>query len=287
MTFNEKLQSIVDDVENHLQHGDEPISQEEIARLAGCSFNFFQRVFSYTNGLSFAQYVRFRKLTLAGYDLKSSDIKVVDLSYKYGYDSPTSFTKAFALFHGITPTEARRTKSTLRVYPKMQMDRKQHYTWHLEHRPFMRLIGVSTKISYKDDSRAQKIPAFWSECQQNGIFAKLIAMDTGEPKGLLGLFLNAPSSTGDAKYAMMVCYEAETPQGFTEIILPEADWAVFDCVGPVPGAIQKGWQYLTQEWIRKYPFKHADCPEFEWYSSGNAYAQNYLSQIWIPIMEEE
>lgn len=53
------------------------------------------------NGMGFAEYIRFRKLTLAGYDLKSTDMKIVDISYKYGYNSPTSFTKAFQQFHGI------------------------------------------------------------------------------------------------------------------------------------------------------------------------------------------
>ena len=52
--------------------------------MAGCSFGFFQKVFSYMNGISFAEYVRSRKLTLAGYDLKSTDLRIVDISYKYG-----------------------------------------------------------------------------------------------------------------------------------------------------------------------------------------------------------
>lgn len=106
MEWNEKLQKIIDYVENHLQRKEEPIDAEKIIEIAGCSYNFFQKVFSYMNGISLAEYIRFRKLTLAGYDLKSTDIKVIDLSYKYGYDSPTSFTKAFQQFHGISPKEA-------------------------------------------------------------------------------------------------------------------------------------------------------------------------------------
>ena len=66
-------------------------------------------------GISFAEYVRSRKLTLAGYDLKSTNLRVIDISYRYGYDSPTSFTKAFQQFHGITPTQARNIDAQLRV----------------------------------------------------------------------------------------------------------------------------------------------------------------------------
>lgn len=59
------------------------------------------------NGISFAEYIRLRKLTLAGYNLKSTEMKVVDISYKYGYDSPTSFIKVFSHFHGVCPSMAR------------------------------------------------------------------------------------------------------------------------------------------------------------------------------------
>lgn len=73
------------------------------------------------NKISFADYIRARKLTLAGYDLKSTDLKVIDISYKYGYDSPTSFTKAFQLFHGVSPREARSRNVVLKVVPKMRI----------------------------------------------------------------------------------------------------------------------------------------------------------------------
>ena len=45
--------------------------------------------------------------------------------------------------------------------------------------------------------------------------------------------------------------------------------------------------FLYQEWLVQYPFLHDACPELEWYSSQNTYAKDYLSQIWIPIIEED
>ena len=120
MEWNEKLQRIIDYVEDHLQRREESIDENVVSDIAGCSFGFFQKVFSYMNGISFSEYIRSRKLTLAGYDLKSTDLKVVDISYKYGYASPTSFTKAFQQFHGITPKEARDGRSELKIAPKMQ-----------------------------------------------------------------------------------------------------------------------------------------------------------------------
>ena len=107
MEWNEKLQIIIEYVENHLQRKEESIDREEISKIAEC--------------ISFAEYIRSRKLTLAGYDLKSTDLKVIDVSYKYGYNSPTSFTQAFQLFHGVSPREARNRNVVLKVVPKMHM----------------------------------------------------------------------------------------------------------------------------------------------------------------------
>lgn len=287
MEWDEKLQTIIDYVENHLQRDEVPISNDEIAHLAGCSFGFFQKVFSYMNGISFAEYVRSRKLTLAGYDLKSTNLRIIDISYKYGYHSPTSFTKAFQQFHGVSPKEARSKNVPLAVIPKMQITVKQKYSWELKRKESLRLIGKTIRVSCVNNEHYSKIPEFWSECQRNGVFAKLVSLDQGNPKGMFGLFGYYDKKSNETEYSIMVISDVSLPDGFTEIVLPETTWAIFDCRGMVPQAIHKGWQYLKEEWLIKYPFRHAPCPELEWYSDGNSYHADYLSQIWIPIIEED
>lgn len=287
MEWNDKLQDIIDYVENHLQRSEEQIDNEEISKIAECSFEFFQKVFSYMNGISFAEYIRSRKLTLAGYDLKSTDLKVVDISYKYGYDSPTSFTKAFQLFHGVSPREARMQKVELKVVPKMQVIERHEYSWRIEQKESFRLVGKKITVSCENNVHFKKIPEFWNECQCNGVLAKLISIDAGTPKGTFGLFGNYDVVRKEMDYSIMVISNQKLPQCFTEIYIPNATWAIFDCRGNVPQAIQNGWKYLNDEWLVKYPFRHANCPEIEWYSNGNVYDSDYLSQIWIPIIEEE
>lgn len=287
MEWNEKLQIIIDYVENHLQRRQEPIDPKEISEIAGCSFGFFQKVFSYMNGVSFSDYVRSRKLTLAGYDLKSTDKRVVDVSYQYGYDSPTSFTKAFQQFHGVAPKDARNQDVRLRAVPKMQISVKQQYSWRLEQKAAFRLIGKSIRVSRRNEKHKIRIPEFWSECQKDGSFSQMISMDSGTPKGLFGLFQWDVKRPNDVDYSIMVKADIELMSGYTELLIPEATWAVFDCVGPVPQAIQNGWNYLQEEWLVRYPFQHARCPELEWYSDGNAYAKDYLSQIWIPVIDSK
>ena len=60
--------------------------------------------------------IRNRRLTLAGDELSASDDKVIDIALKYGYESPESFTRAFARFHGVTPSEAKKDGSKLKSF---------------------------------------------------------------------------------------------------------------------------------------------------------------------------
>lgn len=285
MDWNERLQQIIDYVEEHLQRDEEAIDQAEITRIAGCSTTFFQKVFSYMNGISFAEYVRCRKLTLAGYDLKSRPMKVVEISYKYGYDSPTSFTKAFQQFHGVTPKQAKEADVTLRVYPKMQVVKQEHVTWNVIHKKEIRLLGKLVTLS--QTNKSSTIPGFWHTCQMDGSFAQLIQLNTEEPTGIFGMFDECHSDKTMLTYGLMVASDQPCGDGFVEVILPEVAWAIFEFRGPIPQTIQNGWKYLLEEWLVKYPFRHAPCPELEFYSNGNVYDENYQSQIWIPIIEEE
>ncbi|MEG0238628.1 MAG: AraC family transcriptional regulator [Anaerorhabdus sp.] len=286
MEWNKQLQEIINYVENHLQRTEDPIDIEEITRIAGCSYGFFQKVFSYMNEMSFAEYVRNRKLTLAGYDLKSTKMKVVDISYKYGYDSPTSFTKAFSLFHGVAPKDAKNKDVELRVFPKMQIDDKQEFAWRIEEKPEIRCIGKKKRISCDNGNNYKAIPEFWAESFRDGTFARLVALDTRKPSGMFGLCTDYDPIKNEINYVLCVASDAKEDD-LIEVILPKETWAVFDCTGRIPEAIQNGWRYLNEEWVVQYPFAHADCPEVEWYSEGNSFSDDYLSQIWIPIEEDE
>jgi hypothetical protein len=67
----------------------------------------FQRIFIFVSGISISDYVRKRRLTLAGYDLKNNNSSVLNVAIKYGFQSHSSFSRAFKEHHGITPSEAR------------------------------------------------------------------------------------------------------------------------------------------------------------------------------------
>ncbi len=98
------IQRALDYVEAHLM---ESVDYEEAAKQAYSSSFHFQRVFSILCGFTLGDYIRMRRLTLAGSELASSDIRVIDAALKYGYDTPESFSRAFTRFHGVPPSQAK------------------------------------------------------------------------------------------------------------------------------------------------------------------------------------
>ena len=104
MHWIKDTQKAVNFIEEHLL---EHISVDDVSKYIYSSTDYFQRIFNIVTGISLSEYMKNRKLSLAGVELKNTQAKIIDLSAKYGYDSPESFTRAFTRFHGVTPTSAR------------------------------------------------------------------------------------------------------------------------------------------------------------------------------------
>ncbi|WP_162162934.1 helix-turn-helix domain-containing protein [Gorillibacterium massiliense] len=109
------MEKILDYIEEHLT---EAIDFDEIAKLACCSNYNFQRVFSFCMEIPLAEYIRNRRMSAAADEIRTSDIRILDLAVKYGYDSQEAFSRAFMKFHGATPKQARNAIVTLNVCPK-------------------------------------------------------------------------------------------------------------------------------------------------------------------------
>lgn len=112
----EKLNLVIEYIESHLTDN---IDQAKIAKIACCSYYDVGRIFSLIAGINISDYVRKRRLTLAGGELKYDNAKVIDVALKYGYDSPVSFARAFQAFHGFNPSSASKSDATLNIFPRL------------------------------------------------------------------------------------------------------------------------------------------------------------------------
>ena len=94
----EWMRIIGDSIQYIEDHITEDVTADDAAKAVGVSPFYFQKGFAMLCGFSVAEYIRNRRLALAGNDLLISDDKIIDIAMKYGYDSPDSFTKALQDF---------------------------------------------------------------------------------------------------------------------------------------------------------------------------------------------
>lgn len=137
---------IFDDVilylEKTISDGSE-VDYNEISRIAMSPAALFQRIFIFISGISISEYLRKRRLTLAGYELKNSGASVLDTAIKYGFQSHSAFTRAFKEHHGITPSEAKSENASLNEYPPINFSNMRFIGGK-------RIMAEVKKIIYKE-----------------------------------------------------------------------------------------------------------------------------------------
>lgn len=112
------IQRAIDFIEDNIL---DELNPEIIASQAYMSSFHFQRVFSIVCNLTLGDYIRNRRLTLAGMEMKSSGMKIIDIAFKYGYESPESFSRAFTRFHGVSPVTARSHGGGINLFAKISV----------------------------------------------------------------------------------------------------------------------------------------------------------------------
>lgn len=262
---------------------------EKIAKYTLISPFYFQKGFSMLCGFTVSDYIRQRRLALAGSELVSTDAKIIDIAVKYGYDSPDSFTKAFSRFHGITPTAVRKNGAMLKSFAplKISFTLKGGFTmdYKIIEKDAFTVIGASKKFPY--DNAKLEIPKFWTEHYQ-----------AGKGDTVCGMYgINIDESMGGREFEYLIADDYngvnEVPDGFVTTTIPAFTWAVFPCAGAMPNAMQEVNQKIFSEWLpncKDYEF--AAGYNVEMYNNPTDYPngvqdEKYYSEIWIPVKKKQ
>lgn len=162
MDWVKAIENAVEFIENNITDN---LTVSRIAGEVNISAFYFQKGFLMLCGYIVSEYIRMRRLSIVGSELLSSDIKVIDLALKYGYDSPDSFTKAFVRFHGSTPTDVRLDGALVRSFAplhiKLSLDGGTIMEYKLKNKPAFKVMGVSRMFSY--ETANTDVPKYWDE----------------------------------------------------------------------------------------------------------------------------
>ncbi len=291
MNFLEGMNAALGYIEDRLA---EEIDYQEVARRAYCSEYHFKRMFSSLAGVSLSEYIRRRRLTLAGLELIGSGERVLDVAVKYGYSSADAFARAFQTVHGMTPSEARSGSRTLTAYPRLTFQLTvgggdaMHY--RIVEKEAFRIVGVMKRVPVVFEGVNPDIAALAQSLDGEGI-AELKQLSNVEPRGMISASANFSEGRmeerGELDHYIGVATTEACRERWAQLEVAAAAWAVFEAVGPFPAALQNVWGRIYSEWFPSSSYELAVGPEILWNESPDTSSPTYRSEIWIPVKLRE
>jgi AraC family transcriptional regulator len=282
MEWLKRLSQAIDYIEDNLA-GD--ISYDEAAKIACCSTYYFQRMFSYVAGITLSDYIRRRRMTKAAFELQVSQAKIIDIGLKYGYDSPTSFNRAFQSVHGVAPNAARLEGTKLNAYPRISFTISvtggDGMRYRIETKAPIRIVGVRTELKENIEQNFEIVPAFWDTTLKSNSFSEIIKLADQNPHGILGI--TAYQNPDEIYYYIATSSSKAVPEKMVEYEIPAATWVIFECEGRFPDSIQTIFRRFLTEWLPFSGYEYAQLPDIEVYPVSNQKLMGGHSEVWIAV----
>ena len=274
--MNEWAEGIQNALEYIEQNLTEEISVKTVAEKAYVSEFHFQRIFHALCGCSVGEYIRNRRLALAGQELSRGNVRVIDVAVKYGYGSPDSFARAFTKFHGMNPSAAREKTAKLRDFAPLKIRLTLEGGMMMEYRIVEKeaFTIMGRKRSFNIEDSYGRIPEFWEEHWSDG-GSELVM-------GMYGLCIDLDGKYFDYYIADGYIPNSDVPEGCETRTLPAGAWAVFPCT---LGTLQDTNTRMWGEWLPKCrEYKLGGNYNVEMYGPFNQEdPQGSYCELWLPV----
>ncbi|MBI0296475.1 AraC family transcriptional regulator [Streptomyces sp. PRKS01-29] len=281
----ERLNEALDHIESHL---DQRIEVAGLARIAMTSEYHFRRLFSALAGISLSEYVRRRRLTLAGAEVLAGERTLLEIAVRYGYGSGEAFARAFRAMHGVGPGEARRAGASLSSQPRMSfrliVEGSSSMRYRVVEKERFQVVGRKVRVPLVHEGVNPRIAEFIRGLGQETI-RRIAELSDQEPEGILGVSDNLDPSRAEGTeldYYHGVVTGAAAPDDLDTLTVPAGAWAVFENSGPFPQALQYLWRDVFTQWFPSNPYQSRPGPEMlrTRLSQDGARAD---AELWIPV----
>ncbi|MDR1464191.1 MAG: AraC family transcriptional regulator [Oscillospiraceae bacterium] len=287
-------------------HITEELDYAEVARQAYSSSYHFQRVFSILCGCTLGEYIRARRLTLAGQELAGGSCKVIDAALKYGYESPDSFARAFVRFHGIKPSLAHEEGAALqsfsRLHLKFSLEGGTKMQYRIEEKEARIYTGYTRHFHGVPGDPADRFSQendMYIHTRANQYILAGLADDAAESYNLIrniddgGYDFSIAALLPDAmrdRLGEPAVLGPEDARRFESNPVPKTTYAVFEterCRYPVEKHLDLRRQVVT-EWLPSSGYVLAEGPEIllvHWFRQPQN-TERFI-ELWLPVTPTE
>ena len=280
------LNALVDHIEENLG---EPIDVAGFARRHGTTEYHLRRMFASLAQVPLSEYIRNRRMTLAGAELAAGAPHLLDVAVRHGYGSVEAFGRAFRSVHGASPSDVRRhggplsTHTMLRFRLSVEGGTSMDVT--ITELPGLMLVGHAARVPLIHRGVNPHIQAHLAAIPVEE-HVRLKALSSAEPSGILAVTDGADPDAPEGSlltYLHGVAVEAGTefPEDLGALPLDAGTWAVFAARGPFPETLQNLWAATATEWFPSNPWRLRPGPSIVRYLE---FTENFAScELWLPV----
>ncbi|WP_406469272.1 AraC family transcriptional regulator [Streptomyces hirsutus] len=281
----ERLNQALEHIEGRLE---QQVDVTELARIAATSEYHLRRMFSALAGMPLSEYVRRRRLTVAGAAVLAGRESLLEIAVRYGYGSGEVFARAFRAMHGIGPGEARRTGAVLVSQPRLAfrltVEGSSSMRYRVVDRPDFSVVGLKARVPLVHTGPNQAIIDFVRGIDPR-MPERLEKLSDQEPQGIVAVCDDLDPSRAEGTeldYYHGVITSAAAPEGTAVLSVPAGTWAVFTASGPAPQAIQELWRDVFTQWFPSTPYRSRPGPEIL-RTRLSADGTEADAELWLPV----
>lgn len=281
----ERLNQAMEHIERHL---DQAIEADELARITATSEYHLRRMFSALSGMPLSEYIRRRRLTLAGAEVLAGRETLLDIAVRYGYGSGEAFARAFRAMHGIGPGEARRTGAALssqsRMAFRLTIEGSSSMRYRIVDKPAFTVAGPKARVPLVHAGPNQAIMDFVRGIDPQTL-ESLEKLSDQEPHGIVAVCDDLDPSRAEGTELDYYHGVITSAAPESALAVPAGTWAVFTASGSMPQAIQELWRDVFTEWFPSNAYRSRSGPEIlrVRMSPDNTEAE---AELWLPVEPE-
>lgn len=258
----EYLNKMVKYIEENL---DKKIDLDKLANITNTNLFILERIFMFLTNMTLIEYIKKRRLSKAFEEIRNTKKKIIDIAFKYQYNSAASFNRAFKQLFGITPTECRKGVGSYKIVPMEYFDtdyEKYNFDYEIKRLDEIKLYcyHVSSEDYY---DFLYKIRKLYKDVQENGFYKKF------DDSGMYGVFFK------DKQYNYYLGSKVEYP-GFEEFTIRGGEYASFQPVSRKQKDIVNLEKKINCQWVSSTSYDVSDNTKIEYYQGDNCY-------VYLPI----
>jgi AraC family transcriptional regulator len=272
-----RISKVEDYINNHLA---EEMDLKMLSEISSFSEFHFHRIFKAFQHETLSAYITRMRVETAARLIRYSDLPIETIAYNVGYEMPSSLSKSFKLFYGITPTEYRINKNIFimkkeELNPGFKSKAPKILELNDKTAIYIRLTGAYDELDFSGT-----YTKLWAFIKEHKLFSAGIEVICN--------YYDDPKVTESSRLRTDVCLVIQKPakpQGEIGVkVIPGGKYAVFSYQGPYD---KLGMVYDTifSEWLPSSGSELRNLPLYEKYCNDPARTkpEKLKTEIYVPI----